>query len=111
MDIFETKEPLMINIPDGGKDRPIDYLFKTPTGICFFDIGWPNSSSNAIHFVDGEIKGDGPWQIGDGEIAIVTDEKQLAYYKEWLIAKEKNGITDEQALKLFNGALKLRQEW
>jgi hypothetical protein len=92
MNLFKMRKVLKIIHPIGG-ERIIDHLFKTPTGICFFDEGWTETSNNPIHFVDGEIRGEGPWTIGDSVIDIETDQARLCNYAKWLRYKEANGIT------------------
>jgi hypothetical protein len=108
-DLFKIKEPLMIIHPKGGK-RPMDYVFKTPTGICFFDDGWSETSGHPIHFVDGEIKGGDPWVVGDSRIEIMTDRAMLDNHAKWVGYKKANGITRAKATKTFKEILRQMEE-
>lgn len=110
MNLFKTKKLLMIIHPIGGR-RTMDYVFKTPIGICFFDDGWSETSNNPIHFVDGEIRGKGPWTVGDSRIEVVTDQAVLENHAKWVAYKKANGITDAQAEELFKGLLEAQEKW
>ena len=107
MNLFEIKEPLKIIHPIGG-ERVTAELFETPTGIYFFDVGWPDASWNPIHFIDGEISGEGPWQVGDSKIEILSKDDPL-YQTDFLIweeYKKAENITRTLAENAFKIALK-----
>ncbi|MDD4931640.1 MAG: hypothetical protein PHG66_05875 [Candidatus Colwellbacteria bacterium] len=105
MNIFDEKRPLKINNPIGG-ERPIAFLIDSPfkkKGIYYFDIGYPEATLNPLHFVPGEISGEGPWQIGDSIISVMKkDDPLMAEYSEWLDYKKEELITDESTHELFN---------
>lgn len=78
MNLFEETKPLKIIHPIGG-ERVIAVLFPSPDGLYFFDIGWdePLNVTHPIHFVEGEIKGGGPWTVGDSKIEIIQKDDPL----------------------------------
>lgn len=99
--IYEVKEPLKIFHPIGG-ERVIAALFQVKDGIYFFDIGWPEATLNPLHFVAGQISGEGPWKIDDCEINLLEkDDPLMNEYLEWLDYKKENNITDEMTRKVF----------
>jgi hypothetical protein len=95
-DLFKEKRPLKIFHEIGG-ERVIVALFKSKNGICFFDIGWAIMPSlNPIHFVDGEVRGDGPWYIqqSEGSIArievIKPSDPMMKTWKTWRKYRREN---------------------
>lgn len=103
MDLFDEKQPLVIEHPLGGR-RVIAALFKTLAGICFFDVGWadPLSVTHPIHFVSGTILGDGPWRIGDSKIEVISDPEELIAYENNLKYEKERGITDSLKKEIFD---------
>lgn len=90
MNLFDEKRPLAIDITfktngDKIEGRVIAELFKTPLGLAFFDVFWQGSSMNAIHFVDGEITGEGPWEITNkmfrDKIYVIEEDDRI--FDEW----------------------------
>ena len=86
-DLFSMKSPLMIRFPNGEKRIMAEY-FKHPNGLLFFDVFWNQSDESAIHLVEGEYKGEGPWKIGDAVINVLgchgTDPELATLFSEWL---------------------------
>ncbi|MDH5735322.1 MAG: hypothetical protein OEY87_04285 [Gammaproteobacteria bacterium] len=85
-DLFSMKSPLMIRFPDGEKRIMAEY-FKHPQGLLFFDVFWHQSDDSAIHLVEGEYKGEGPWKIGDVVITVLgchgTDPELASLFSAW----------------------------
>ncbi|MBD3620132.1 MAG: hypothetical protein HUJ28_11740 [Chromatiales bacterium] len=64
-EIFTVTSPLMIKSPHGG-EKVIAELFPHPDGILFFEIFWDQMEANdGIYVIKGELKGEGPWKVGD----------------------------------------------
>lgn len=107
MNLFEVKEPLKITLSETNV-RIIAELFETPTGLCFFDIGWSYwaTALNPIHFIDGEITGDNPWKIGDAVIEVIKEgSKEYTDYQNWKEFEKTLNIPEDQARKTFEASL------
>ena len=85
-DLFSMKAPLMIRFPGGEKHIMAEY-FRHPKGLLFFDVFWNQIGESAIHLVEGEYKGDGPWKVGDCVINVLgchgTDAELATLFSEW----------------------------
>ncbi len=80
----EKRLPLIIDTRHGGS-RVIAELFIVPQGIVFFDVGWCcDASWHPIHFVKGDIAGEGPWRVGDCTIReIYRSDPLWSSYEAW----------------------------
>lgn len=57
--------PLVLRHPDG-REQLIAAGFTHPLGLLYFDLYWHLSTPReSAHLVRGELRGDGPWRIGD----------------------------------------------
>ncbi|MCW8956524.1 MAG: hypothetical protein OQL09_06545 [Gammaproteobacteria bacterium] len=86
-DLFAMKSPLVIRFPDGRKHIMAEY-FRHPEGLLYFDVFWhQQSEAEAIHLIQGEYKGEGPWKVGDCVINVLgchgTDPELASLYSEW----------------------------
>jgi len=64
-DLFTVTAPLVIKSPHGG-EKAIAEIFQQEKGIVFFEIFWNHLAGyQGIHFIPGDIKGEGPWKVGD----------------------------------------------
>jgi hypothetical protein len=71
-DIFSVTAPLVIRLPSGEK-RVMAERFPHPKGLLYFEPFWrDNEFQPAVHLAEGEIKGDGPWKIGDAVITVLS---------------------------------------
>lgn len=61
-DIFTIKSPLVAYDSSGTKYVVVE-IFSHAEGALVFEPFW-NESDKAIHIVQGEIYGEGPWKIG-----------------------------------------------
>jgi len=118
MNIFDEKRPLKIVFrSESGMslDRVIANLFKTSTGICFFDIGWYQSAGHPAHFIDGEVTGQGPWTVkglNDREYVIEVmdeDDPMMDEWAEWQEFLREENIPGDLAEKSFKKKLKIRE--
>lgn len=85
-DLFSMKSPLMIRLPDGSKHIMAEY-FRHPKGLLYFDVFWNQVGDSAIHLVEGEHKGEGPWKVGDAVISVLgchgSDPELASLFSEW----------------------------
>ncbi len=86
-DLFAMKAPLQIRLADGSKHIMAEY-FPHPRGLLYFDLYWNSMPTrHAVHLVEGEYKGDGPWKVGDAVITVVgchgTDACLATALSEW----------------------------
>jgi hypothetical protein len=86
-DLFSVASPLMIKSPHGGK-KVMAEVFPHPDGIMFFEIFWNlMEDNNGVHIIRGELKGDGPWKVGDYVINVLgcqgTDPELAEDFSHW----------------------------
>lgn len=71
MDIFSVTAPLCIRLKNGEK-HIIAEKFLHKDGFLYFEAFWHERPfEDAVHFIEGQIKGDGPWKIGDAVITVI----------------------------------------
>lgn len=86
-DLFTVTAPLALRHPDGG-EQVIAACFPHPSGILYLDCFWHQSTPNqAAHLIRGELRGEGPWRIGDTIIRVLgcqnTDPHLAGPYAQW----------------------------
>ncbi|MCB1874989.1 MAG: hypothetical protein KDH88_03355 [Chromatiales bacterium] len=86
-DLFSVTAPLYIRSPQGRK-HIIAELFPHPKGLVYFQPWWHQSKpGDSIHVIEGEIRGEGPWRIGDYLINVLgcqgSDPDLANEYSEW----------------------------
>lgn len=86
-DLFSMTAPLMIRLPTG-EERVIAHHFRHPEGMLYFDLFWHEGQPEQVmHVVKGEVKGDGPWKIGEHVINVLGchgSQSELAMqYGHW----------------------------
>ncbi len=97
-DLFSVTAPLYVK-RDDGREHVMAERFKHPDGVLFFDLFWHmhTPANKAIHLLTGEIKGEGPWRIGDAVINVLgcqhTNPDMATAYSEWQTYLE-NGAPD-----------------
>jgi len=62
--LFEMRSPLYIKYPNG-ETRVIEQLFKHSEGVLYFELFWEKDPAYSIHLIQGKIKGEGPWRVGE----------------------------------------------
>ncbi len=86
VDLFSVKAPLLIRLPTGER-RVIAEVFPHPMGLLYFDLYWHDAEpETAIHVVEGEIRGDGPWKVGSCVISVLgchNTDPEAADYAAW----------------------------
>lgn len=86
-DLFSVTAPLLIRLPTGDMHVMAE-RFPHPQGLVYFDLFWHLGNPNkGVHFIDGIIKGDGPWKIGDAVVRVLgchgTDGTLARRFDEW----------------------------
>lgn len=57
--------PLVLCHPDG-REQLVAACFTHPQGLLYLDLYWHRSTPRqAAHLVRGELRGEGPWRVGD----------------------------------------------
>jgi len=70
-ELFTMTSPLMIKSPHGG-EKLIAELYPHPNGIVFFEIFWDQMDANdGIYVIEGDVKGEGPWKVGEYVINVL----------------------------------------
>jgi hypothetical protein len=92
-DLFTVKTPLSLRFPDGEK-RILMEFFPHPQGLLGFEINWEQAAdpSSLIRVYEGELKGEGPWKVGDAVITVLgchgTDAELASRFADWKFQRE-----------------------
>jgi len=63
--------PLVLRDPDG-HEQLVAACFTHPRGLLYLDLYWHLSSpAQAAHLIHGELRGDGPWRVGEHRIRVL----------------------------------------
>lgn len=86
-ELLSVTAPLLVRYPSGER-RVIAQRFPHPQGLLFFELFWHlREHSDGIHLLTGDIKGDGPWKIGDVVITVLgchgTDPVEADQFARW----------------------------
>ena len=78
---------LVLRHPDG-REQLIAAGFTHPLGLLYFDLYWHLSTpTEAAHRVRGELRGDGPWRVGDPRLRLLgchnTDPHLQGDFAAW----------------------------
>lgn len=89
-DLFQMTAPLLIRHKSGERHIMVErFPLDDGTGLVYFEIFWHlhRPALQAIHCVEGQICGDGPWKIGDSIVTVLgchgTDPELASAYAEW----------------------------
>ena len=85
--LFSVTAPLLIRLPTGDMHVMAE-RFPHPRGLVYFDLFWHMGNPHfGVHFVEGIIKGDGPWKIGEAVVRVLgchgTDGALARRFDEW----------------------------
>jgi hypothetical protein len=70
-DLFNVTAPLMIRMPSGEQHLMAE-RFPLPSGLLYFEPFWHLGNPDVhIHRVEGPIKGEGPWKVGDHVVHVL----------------------------------------
>ena len=86
-DLFGVTAPLLIRYPDGTVHVMVHRLRHTH-GLVYFRAFWDSLPATAgILLVRGEIRGDGPWKVGDAVVTVLgchgSHPEYAAEYADW----------------------------
>ena len=93
-DIFTMKSPLAIRLSSGQKRVMAEY-FHHPKGLLYFDLFWHlGNPVDTVHVVEGPVRGEGPWKVGDAVITVLgchgTDPELASAFNDWQHYLEEN---------------------
>lgn len=79
--------PLVLRHSDG-REQLIAAGFTHPLGLLYFDLYWHLSTpQEAAHLIRGELRGDGPWRVGDARLRVLgchnTDPQLQEAFTAW----------------------------
>ena len=94
-DLFSVKAPLLIRYPDDAQHVMV-HSFPHPDGLVYFRTFWDRlPKAEGIHLVRGELRGEGPWKVGEAVITLLgcqgTHPEQAAEYADWQFHLEQSG--------------------
>ena len=101
-DIFTVKTPLAVRLPDGQKKILIEF-FPHPEGLLGFELFWEQQDDplSLIEVYPGELKGDGPWKVGDAVLTVLachgTDSELASHYANWQFEREMGKVYPSEA--------------
>lgn len=86
-DLFEMKRPLAVTYTNGEKAIMVAY-YRHADGLVYLAPFWEQKEEGQKAVViKGELKGDGPWKIGDATITLVgcqnTDADLAQMLAQW----------------------------
>jgi len=81
------KRPLAVNFADGRKTIMVAY-YKHPDGLVYLEPFWEQKAEGQkVAIIKGDLKGEGPWRIGDAVITLVgcqnTDAELAQMLAQW----------------------------
>jgi len=87
-DIFSVTAPLTVKHIDN-EPKVVAEVFKHPQGILYFDLYWHQQQPDeAIHVIEGEINGEGPWRVANCIFNVLgcrgTNIEMAMQHEEWL---------------------------
>lgn len=87
VNLFSVTVPLLIRLPTGDMHVMAE-RFPHPRGLVYFDLFWHLGNPHfGVHVVEGIIKGDGPWKIGDAVVRVLgchgTDGELARQFDQW----------------------------
>lgn len=79
--------PIVLREPDGS-EKLVAACFPHPDGLLYLDLFWHRSTpQRAAHLLRGELRGDGPWRVGDARLRLLgcqnTDPHLQADFVRW----------------------------
>ena len=86
-DPYTVTAPLALRHPDG-TEQVIAACFPHPDGLLYLDCFWHlRTPQESAHLIRGELRGEGPWQIGGCLIRVLgcqhTDPHLAEPYARW----------------------------
>jgi len=83
-ELFTLTAPLLVRYPDG-EQRLIAEKFTHPQGMIYVEPFWLESELPAAYLLKGEIKGEGPWKVGDVIVRLLScgDSEFSMQWAQW----------------------------
>ncbi len=86
-DLFTVTAPLAIRFASGERQIMVERL-AYQDGLLFLPAFWTETGIvNALRFVAGPIRGDGPWRVGDAVVTVLachgTDAELADEFAQW----------------------------
>jgi hypothetical protein len=83
-DLFSVTAPLLIKLPSGS-EHVMAEKYPHPEGLVFFDLYWLENDTPAVHVIKGDIKGEGPWKVGDAIVRVLScgDTALSMHWNNW----------------------------
>ncbi|HHO68907.1 MAG TPA: hypothetical protein ENK12_07745 [Gammaproteobacteria bacterium] len=86
-DLFSVTAPLAIRFPDGRRDILAERM-AWRWGLIYLPPFWTLLPvAEALRFVQGPLRGDGPWKAGDAVVTVLgchgTDAELASCWAEW----------------------------
>ena len=74
----------MIKLPSGA-EYVMAEKYPHPEGLVFFEIYWLETDKPAVHVIKGDIKGEGPWKVGDAIVRVLScgDTELSMQWNHW----------------------------
>jgi hypothetical protein len=87
--------PLVVRHADGN-EKVVAACFPHPLGVLYLDLFWhQRSPKEAAHLLRGELRGEGPWRVGDAVIRTLgcqgTDPHLQGQFLPWRDYLEQHG--------------------
>lgn len=84
VELFTLTAPLLVRYPDG-EQRLVAEKFTHPQGMVYTEPFWLESELPAAYLLKGEIKGDGPWKVGEVVVRLLNcgDTDQSMQWAQW----------------------------
>lgn len=97
-DPFQVTAPLALRCLDG-EEKVIAACFPHPRGLLYLDCFWHLSTPDAAaHLLQGELRGEGPWRIGDCVLRVLgchnTDPGLAQPFARWQTYLEQHGAQE-----------------
>ena len=94
-DLLSLTTPLLIRYPDDTRHVMVA-CFRHPQGLLYFRPFWEQLPvTEGVRLVNGDIKGEGPWKVGDAVVTVLgcqgTDPQQAAEFADWTLHLEQQG--------------------
>lgn len=109
--IETVTSPLVVKLADGS-EKVVAACFPHPLGVVYLELFWhQRSPSQAAHLLRGELRGEGPWRVGDAVIRTLgcanTDPDLQPQYLPWKEYLETRGEEYPPRAQIFDVARKL----
>ena len=113
-DLFSMTAPLLIRHKNGVRHIMVErFPLAVGEGLVYFEIHWHlhRPAMQAIHRIEGQIRGEGPWKIGDSVVTVLgchgTDPELASAYAEWqsFLQQGARGYPERQAIMALAGEI------